>query len=214
MALPSCFVAMPFTAQHHFVYLFLKNHIETTYLFSCERADDKILNVAIWEKMRDMIVSAHVVVADLTGGNPNVLYELGLAHASKRPVVLITSDLIDKVPTDVRLFDIVQYQFGQHSHFLERFDIAMRGALGITYEPEFEEAVRYFHEFRSVCPAARLGTKEMFVSRYQKLRSTKDQISPQEKLHCLVENTDSAEIIRAILAFKPKASSPGLPAQS
>jgi hypothetical protein len=214
MALPLCFVAMPFTAQHHFVYLFLKNHIEATYLFSCERADDRILEMAIWEKMRDMIVSAEVVVADVTGGNANVLYELGLAHASKRRTVLITSDPIERVPTDIRLFDIVQYQFGQHSHFLGRFDIAMRTALGITYDLEFEEAVVYFREFRSTCPEARSGSKEIFVSRYQKLRSTKNQISPQEKLNCLVENNDSSEIMRSILEFEPAAPTPGLRAES
>ena len=37
----------------------------------------------------DEILRARFVIADLTGSNPNVFYELGIAHALKRNVVLL-----------------------------------------------------------------------------------------------------------------------------
>jgi hypothetical protein len=51
----------------------------------------------IWEHT----VSAQVLVAEVTGRNPNVFYELGLAHAIAKPVVLITQTL-DDVPFDLK----------------------------------------------------------------------------------------------------------------
>jgi len=37
------------------------------------------------------INAAKVLVAEMTTRNPNVFYELGLAHALKKPVVLVSS---------------------------------------------------------------------------------------------------------------------------
>jgi hypothetical protein len=52
---------------------------------------------------------AKVPVAELTGRNPNVLYELGLAHALHKPVVLISSNEAD-VPFDVRHVRVIYYE--------------------------------------------------------------------------------------------------------
>ena len=42
-----------------------------------------------------------MLVAELTSRNPNVFYELGIAHALKKPVVLVSATE-DDVPFDVR----------------------------------------------------------------------------------------------------------------
>lgn len=59
------------------------------------------------------ISRAAVVVADITGHNPNVFYELGIAHQIKRPerVVIITQQIDDK-----KAFDIHQYQQLVYTH--------------------------------------------------------------------------------------------------
>ena len=41
----------------------------------------------IWEQTKN----AFVVLADMTGKNPNVFYEIGLAHALGKPVVLLVA---------------------------------------------------------------------------------------------------------------------------
>jgi hypothetical protein len=49
-----------------------------------------------------------VLVADLTGRNPNVFYELGLAHAMQKPVILVADNLND-VPFDLRGLRVLSY---------------------------------------------------------------------------------------------------------
>ena len=48
------------------------------------------------------------MLADLTNKNPNVLYELGLAHAVGKPVVMVTQS-IDDVPYDLRALRVIEY---------------------------------------------------------------------------------------------------------
>jgi hypothetical protein len=54
------------------------------------------------------IHNAKVLVAELTGRNPNVFYELGLAHALEKPVVLVSSNEGD-VPFDVQHIRVIYY---------------------------------------------------------------------------------------------------------
>ena len=54
------------------------------------------------------ITAAKVLVAELTGRNPNVFYELGLAHALNKPVVLVSSNQAD-VPFDLQHIRVIYY---------------------------------------------------------------------------------------------------------
>jgi hypothetical protein len=82
------------------------------------RADDDIFGTGkIVEQIWTGINDAKVLVADLTGRNPNVFYELGLAHALDKPVVLVCANESD-VPFDLRhirviYFDVTDPFWGQ-----------------------------------------------------------------------------------------------------
>jgi hypothetical protein len=69
----NCFVVMPFRPELQYMYLSLKEHIETTFpgVF-CERGDDSILTRPILEKIAAYIKKADIVIADCTGRNANV----------------------------------------------------------------------------------------------------------------------------------------------
>ena len=54
------------------------------------------------------IEQSKLVVSDLTGRNPNVLYETGLAHACDRDVILITQNEGD-VPFDLKHIRYIKY---------------------------------------------------------------------------------------------------------
>lgn len=62
----------------------------------------------IWEE----ILAADLIVAEMTGANANVLYELGLAHAIGKRVVMI-SQRIDDVPADLRHINCIVYDTSQ-----------------------------------------------------------------------------------------------------
>jgi len=56
------------------------------------------------DDIREAVVTARVIIADLTDHNPNVFYELGICHALGKDVILITQD--SEVPSDVRHIQI------------------------------------------------------------------------------------------------------------
>jgi hypothetical protein len=58
----------------------------------CERVDQDIFSGGIMEYVKSRIETAAVVVAELTGGNPNVYLEVGYAWGKGRPIILIARD--------------------------------------------------------------------------------------------------------------------------
>jgi hypothetical protein len=66
------------------------------------------LDAAREERIWSGINAAKVLVAELTTKNPNVFYELGLAHALDKPVVLVSSNEQD-VPFDLRHIRVIYY---------------------------------------------------------------------------------------------------------
>jgi hypothetical protein len=48
------------------------------------------------------IESADAVIADLTNADPNVMYELGFAHALKKPVLPIVQRSSSPIPSDLQ----------------------------------------------------------------------------------------------------------------
>lgn len=73
------------------------------------RADDDIFATGkIMDQVWRGILQATVLVAELTSKNPNVFYELGLAHALRKPVVLVSSNEND-VPFDLRHIRVILY---------------------------------------------------------------------------------------------------------
>lgn len=105
----SCFVMMPFAAPLGGYYdKIYKPAIEKAGLIPI-RADNEIFGTGkIIDQIWTGINSARVLVAELTSRNANVFYELGLAHALKKPVVLVSSNEGD-VPFDLHHIRVIYY---------------------------------------------------------------------------------------------------------
>ncbi len=83
------FVLMPFVEDLTRIYTsIIKPTVEATGLV-CRRADDLKTNKAIIQDIWKAICEARVVIADLTDLNPNVMYELGIAHTVGKETILI-----------------------------------------------------------------------------------------------------------------------------
>lgn len=72
------------------------------------RADEIYRPSEIIKDIYDFIGKARLIIAELTGRNPNVLYELGFSHALGKSAVLLTQT-IDDVPFDLRGFRCIVY---------------------------------------------------------------------------------------------------------
>ncbi len=57
----------------------------------------------------DAIKISHFCIADLTGNNPNVMYEIAYAHSLGKLVIIITQDSTTDVPFDIRHHRIIHY---------------------------------------------------------------------------------------------------------
>jgi hypothetical protein len=88
-ARPHAFVAMPFDEAFDDVFYYgITGPVERAGLL-CERMDRSVFTGDIVETMKRRIRTADVVVADLSGGNPNVYLEVGFAWAAGVPTVLL-----------------------------------------------------------------------------------------------------------------------------
>jgi nucleoside 2-deoxyribosyltransferase len=142
-----CFVAMPFRPELNFFFLYLKRYLEENYGLRVDRGDARVLTKPLMEKIREEILRADLVIGDVSGGNPNVFYEIGLAHASGKPVLFFSRDAPEQAPVDLRQFEFIHYDLAQHEEFLGKLDNAIRNAFGQQYEGLLDHARELLQRF-------------------------------------------------------------------
>ncbi len=100
-------VMMPFSAEFDPIYHIIKAVCEEV---GCPalRVDEIYGPTKIINDVFLAIAQSRLVVCELTGKNPNVLYEAGLAHALGRDVILVTQNKED-VPFDLRHIRFISY---------------------------------------------------------------------------------------------------------
>lgn len=76
--------------------------------FQAVRADD-LFGHDIMEDIWISILQARVLIADITNRNPNVFYELGIAHTIGKRVILLTQNVQD-IPFDLNRYRHIIYQ--------------------------------------------------------------------------------------------------------
>ena len=75
----------------------------------CETAKEIFQVGPITEQIWSYINRAKFIIADLTERNPNVFYELGLAHTVGKEVILLAQEIED-VPFDLRHLRVILYE--------------------------------------------------------------------------------------------------------
>jgi hypothetical protein len=104
----TCFVISPFGEPFDTYF----SHIVKPALEECSlyaiRGDSLYRPTTIVDDIWQGIREAKLLVAELTDRNPNVFYELGLAHAISKPVILISKSIED-VPFDLRSIRVIVY---------------------------------------------------------------------------------------------------------
>jgi hypothetical protein len=75
---------------------------------TCERVDEIQYVGGIMDQIFKCIERARFIIADMTGRNPNVFYEVGYYHAIKKEVILCTQSEED-IPFDLRGYNHIVY---------------------------------------------------------------------------------------------------------
>lgn len=107
--LKKCFVMMPFKNHFNRYYqdIFIPA-IKNSGLVPI-RADEINKPGVIINQIWEGIKQSHLCLAEVTGLNPNVMYELGLAHAINKPVVLVVQNSAKDIPFDLRALRHIVY---------------------------------------------------------------------------------------------------------
>lgn len=108
--IPDVFVLMPFSETLKPVY---EDHIKivsTELELKVMRADDVFATGPIIDDVWSLICNSKIIIADCTGRNPNVFYEIGIAHTIGSNVILISQNIED-IPFDLRHIRCIVYQY-------------------------------------------------------------------------------------------------------
>lgn len=136
----TCFVAMPISDMSsydagHFtrVYQYIIKPACEKSGFIVDRADeDRKSNLIIGSVIRS-IVEADLMIVDLSGRNPNVMYELGLRQAFNLPTVLIKDDKTDRI-FDIQGLRDVPYESTLRIDSVQAAVSAISNAINATYK--------------------------------------------------------------------------------
>ena len=104
----SCFFIMPFASEFDIVYGTIKDGLSEEYL--CKRVDESKLSTPILNKILVEILKSQFIIVDLSGSNPNVFYELGIAHTFKDAQnIFLIKNKKSKVPFDIAQLSYIEY---------------------------------------------------------------------------------------------------------
>lgn len=140
-----CFVIMPFAREFKNQWeLAIEPCIKNLGLRPWRGDDESLTTNVIMKDVTKLIYNSDVIVADITGRNPNVMYELGLAHAAKKNAIILSQDEDDIIPFDVKHIRILRYDVRD----LKALNFELSKAIRSTVETSIEDKPDYFPELK------------------------------------------------------------------
>jgi hypothetical protein len=124
---PHVFVLMPFASDLRPVFDDHMKKVAKDVGVTIGRADDFFSAGSIVQDIWSAISAASIIVADCTGRNPNVFYEIGISHTIGKDTILISQSLED-VPFDLRHLRVIIYEFTPRG--MAEFETKFRATLG------------------------------------------------------------------------------------
>lgn len=110
---PSCLVLMPYGRSHQH----WQERIRQTIVDVLERTGvsavlpDEFVAGARWaDAMLESLRSSDFIIADLSESNPNVIFELGVAHGLRKPfIILVSTKGEGTIPSDLLGYQYITY---------------------------------------------------------------------------------------------------------
>lgn len=208
-----CFFIMPFSDKFDIVYGEIKAAL-TKEGYICVRVDEVPGSIPIITQILTEILKSQFVIADLSTGNPNVFYELGIAHTFKDAEnIFLLKEQTSIVPFDITHLKYIEYSIDNLRLLTAKLKVAL---LKNTYLSSFYETlnthdiIKYVHEnhdeFIDILKNM-LGSELQTVTEIledscelpeENIKKTVENI--QTKLKQVI-NTYSSSIIKGIMFF-------------
>lgn len=103
---------MPFSKRYRPIYDVIAHSCEYCG-YNCRRSDDELIetNSNLRRFIVSLIIQAQVVIAEIDGRNPNVMYEVGLAHAiGKLVIIVVKRDNSNEIPENLKGNRLIVYR--------------------------------------------------------------------------------------------------------
>jgi hypothetical protein len=120
--MPTIFVSMPFSDNFNRVFSIISESAKKLGLTTL-RIDQKTGATSIVDEIQQELRNSKIVVADITGNNPNVLNEIGRAQMLDKPLILLSQDNPTDAPFNIRGLRIYKYDlntFHALANYLEK----------------------------------------------------------------------------------------------
>jgi hypothetical protein len=203
----SCFVISPFGGWHDEYHREIFCAAIESVGLEPTRADDLFRSSNIVSDIWHLVSSAKVMLADLTGKNANVFYELGLAHAARKPVLLVTQTMED-VPFDLRALRVITYEVEDPS-WGEVLRKNIVSGLNETLASPIGSVLPTFLAETPTAKQPKISSEQKHVLELQRqldaLRSEVRALSvrsPRKRANPKIEPPEAEELIRRFVARK------------
>lgn len=106
------FVLIPFKEIFQTFYYNVIKPVVESLGYSISKADEDLRVGEVIKQILESIQNSRLVIADVSGKNPNVFYELGFAHGIHKKVLIITQSSED-IPFDISHIRYFTYLYNQ-----------------------------------------------------------------------------------------------------
>ncbi len=108
---PKAFVVMQLSSPYMEIYNDVIRRICHEFDIEVVKADDVYGPGIIIADIEKQIIESNFVICEITPANPNVYYELGFAHANRKPTILIADkNSVGDLPFDISPFRVLLYE--------------------------------------------------------------------------------------------------------
>ena len=186
----TCYVSIPFGKREEIDYDTIYRDIVLPAVreagFDCHRGDEFETAPLLQKAIMQSVLSADVMVADVSNHNPNVMYELGIRHAIRRGITVVISSGRARLPFNISSVQTLYYQLGPDgtmapeaaSEFRDKLLTALRrrGTSVMNDSPLYE----YFPTLRVELPEE-LRPPDVTRPAYQNVAEARQKRGPDRK---------------------------------
>lgn len=171
------------------------------------RSDREATPGRITHQIIRSLLEARVVIADVTGKNPNVYYELAVAHSFTRPVIMLVDspDNIAFDTKDERVIALGSYDGRLPAARADDAQSDLRKTLSIVLQEDYEPT-SLVSEVGGIRSLDQLAPSDPVAAELQSIRDTLEELT--DNLPRLMSNQDSD--LHALVAALTESAESGL----